>query len=136
MIKKITGMAALCLALNTQIKAQDLVCGGIGFNGSMLHRTARIKIVNQGKKEAKPVRLYVELHTRNDRDNPIAQLSFTEPELTAGQVKLLEIRLSDFTSFRQGFRLADAQKIVVICDPKNEVKETNETNNTTEKPLN
>lgn len=136
MIKKITGMAALCLALTTQVKAQDLVCGAIGVNGTILNRSARIKIVNQGRKDAKPLRVYVELHTNNERDNLIAQLRFSEPTLAAGQVKILDIHFSDFTSFRKGFRLTDAKKIIVICDAKNEVKETNETNNTTEKLLN
>lgn len=136
MIKKITGAAALCLALNAPIKAQDLICGGIGLRGNVLNRTARIKIVNQGRKDAKPMRVYVELHTNNERDNPIAQLSFTEPLLAAGQVKVLDIRFSDFRSFRPGFNILSARKLVVICDPKNEVKETNETNNTTEKLLN
>jgi len=136
MIKKITGAAALCLALNAPVKAQDLVCGAIGVNGQALNRTARIKIVNQGRKDAKPLRVYVELHTNNERDNPIAQLSFTEPVLPAGAFKVIDIRFSDFKSFRQGFSIVNAKKLVVICDPKNEVKETNETNNTTAKQLN
>ena len=122
-------MAALCIGLHTSGKAQDLVCGGIGVNGNAANRTTRIKIVNQGQKDAKPLRVYVELHTDQERDNPIAQLSFTEPLLARGAVKILDIRFSTFT-FRKGFHLADAKKIVVICDPKNEVKETNETNNT------
>jgi CARDB len=136
MIKKITGMAALCLALSTQAKSQDLVCGAIGFNGTGINRTVRIKIVNQGATVAKPLRVYVELHSNRPDGNPIAQLSFSEDQLDQFGVKIIDIRLTDFKNFRPGFRLLDATKIVVICDPKKEVKETNENNNTTSKILN
>ena len=135
MTTKIICMAALCIGLHTQSKAQDIVYGGIGVNGNANSRTTRIKIVNQGTKDAKPLRVYVELHTNQDRDNPIAQLSFTEPFLAKGQVKIIDIRFSSFT-FKKGFSMADAKKLVVICDPKNEVKETNEINNTTTQLLN
>lgn len=128
-------MAALCLGLHSIGKTQDLVCGAVGINGTGANRTARLKIVNQGMKDAKPLRVYVELHTNRERDNPIAQLSFTEPLLQRGGIKIIDLNFSSF-SFRPGFSLSDAKKIVIICDPKNEVKETNETNNTTTKTLN
>ena len=135
MTTKIICMAALFLGLYTTGKTQDLVCGGIGLNGTILNRTARIKIVNQGQRSAVPLRVYVELHTNNERDNPIAQLSFTEPKLAAGAVKIIDLNFSSFT-FVRGFSILNVKKIVVICDPKNEVKETNEENNTKKQPIN
>lgn len=135
MTTKIICMAALFLGLHATGKTQDLVCGGIGINGTILNRTARIKIVNQGEKDAKPLRVYVELHTNNERDNPIAQLSFTEPLLAKGAVKQINLNFSSFM-FVRGFSMLHVKKIVVICDPKKEVKETNEENNTKKQQIN
>lgn len=134
MFKQLMGMAALCIAMTHQIRAQDLVCGAIGIQGQGSTRTARIKIVNQRKNSATPLRVYIELHTNIESDNPIAQISYSSARLRAWRTRLINVNFENFT-FRPGFNITHARKLVVICDPKNEVKETNEGNNQTARAL-
>lgn len=71
---KLICMVALSIALNTSAKAQDLISTariiGVGNN-----RTAHVTTVNTGRRSVAPIKVYVELHTSNERDNPIAQAS-------------------------------------------------------------
>ena len=128
MFQKIMGVAALCLTLSIYVQGQDLVCGAIATNGSGNQRTAKIKITNQNKAVARPLRVYVELHSDVPFDNPIAQLSFTRAKLKGWRTRILRMQFTQFT-FRAPFNMSHATKLVVLCDPKDEVKEKNEGNN-------
>lgn len=134
MFQRIMVMVALCLTLSTQTEAQDLVCGAIGINENGSRSTARIKVINQDKAVVKPLRVYIELHSGNLLNNPIAQLSISGAELRGWKTRIIKIRFSDF-HYRSPFSINQATRLVVLCDPKDEVKERNEEDNKASKSL-
>jgi CARDB len=125
-IKLILLVFVLIVSKN-HLQAQDLLVESISMT-NVNYATVIIKNASKMAINAS-ARIYVELHTNSTQDNPIAQLQIMANPFLPNSGQAFTINFSDFV-FRSGFSRANATKLFVIVDPKNEIKEKNENNNT------
>jgi fructose-specific phosphotransferase system component IIB len=123
-------MALLCLLLNNITKAQDITVDTISISTNNGKYTVNIAVKNNDKLPInQPVRIYVELHGSQAVSNPISQLQLQTAALQPMATQTFHVNINQF-QFVRGFNAAHVSKLIVLCDPKNELKEKDETNNT------
>jgi CARDB len=120
----------LFVMIQQYAKAQDLMVDTINVFNSNATTKATVTIKNNSNASITDnARIYVSLYTNTAGHNPIAQIQLQANPLLANATQTFNI---DFNSFAilKGFTLNQATQIVVMCDPKNEIHERNEKNNT------
>jgi hypothetical protein len=130
MKSKIVIILLLCLTAYTS-EAQDIRSTVLTIPNWTANNHRIRTVIRTGSTSIRNIRVYYELHTNNAPDNPIAQVGRVE---NFNFLQRLLGRKTVFVIFDnamlRGFTINDATKVVVICDPKLEITETNESNNT------
>ncbi len=108
--------------------APDLFVKSGKANWTPPHKTAYATIYNVGKADCGPFTVYLDAEENPVSDNRRPQLQVKVNGLKAGQ--RIEIKES-FISVQhpENANLANVKKICVKADPKDEIKESNESNN-------
>jgi len=114
--------------------APDLVVKNLDVTWETANKRAEVKIANIGNKDAGNFMVYF-----NGDENPVSpnrrpQVSYNVPGLDRGASITLN---ADFAPLAHpdNNNLGNVFKITVIVDPKGMVNESNENNNTQEKPI-
>jgi CARDB len=118
------------LMIQNYASAQDLIVDTITvtYSNSSIVATLIIKNRNAASINSN-ARIYVALHTNAVADNPIAQIELQANPLMANATQTFNINFNSFVMLK-GFSLKQATQLVVTCDPKNEIREQSENNNT------
>jgi CARDB len=120
----------MLLMVHYYASAQDLIVDTITvtYRNSSIVATLIIKNRNAAAINSN-ARIYVALHTNTAATNPIAQIELQANPFMANATQTFNINFNSFVMLK-GFTLNQATQLVVTCDPKNEIREQSENNNT------
>lgn len=123
-------MFAITLMLQLHLQAQDLLVDSIKISSTKGNDTAVIIIKNNDKLAIKNnTSIYIELHSSNTANNPIAQVKLLATPLLGYATQTFTLSFNAFQC-KPGLSMQQATKLIVLLDPKNEIKELSEGNNT------